>query len=141
MHAEYTAQISRLESELANPTQDDEEKLVKGITEALTLKTPCCDRALLDFDGCTAVGCSCNAHFCAWCFEVFRGDDHSAKCHAHVMRCSMSMMRVRGEASFYCQTFDDRRFLHEIWTARRARQLKEKVFGGDFDPPLPVWEG
>jgi hypothetical protein len=53
----------------------------------LTLKCPRrnCGRAILDFEGCFAVSCTCGCGFCGWCLADCGND-----AHAHVKTCKAS---------------------------------------------------
>ena len=55
------------------------------ITEhILTLRCPSCQAPFVDFDGCSAVTCSCGKYFCGLCLAP---QSNSSVCHAHVHRC------------------------------------------------------
>ena len=52
------------------------------IENILTLKCPKCKQAILDFEGCFAITCTCNCSFCGWCLA-----DCGEDAHPHVRAC------------------------------------------------------
>ena len=55
------------------------------IENILTLKCPRCRQAILDFEGCFVITCTCNCRFCGWCLAECGEDSFAA--HDHVRAC------------------------------------------------------
>lgn len=82
-----------------------------------TLMTPCCSTALLDFDGCFAIHCSCNAFFCAWCMDIYQ-DSHI--CHEHVKECTKNPDKGN--------LYGTMRLWHDVMNRNKLkRKLEEKA--------------
>lgn len=93
------------------------------VENILTLHCPrsSCNTALLDFDGCFAVKCSCSIYFCAWCLLESGNSEHV---HSHVLKCT-SNPKTSGK---YHNTLDEFNRVHRIRRETRIRQyLHEQV--------------
>lgn len=69
-----------------------QDKALADLAETQTLKKPCCNTAMFDFQDCFAVKCNnCpSTFFCAWCMEHV--SDNSADAHAHVRVCAQNAL-------------------------------------------------
>ena len=61
-------------------------RMRQALEEAVTVKTPCCQRVFGHFDGCFALRChACDTFFCAWCLVETSANDQEM--HRHVAHC------------------------------------------------------
>ena len=81
--------------------------------QILTLKSPCCGRAFVDFDACLLLLCTCGQAFCGLCFEsVIKNEGHS-----HVRNCKH---RPESMNNRYFMSFED-------WNAYMIEKKKSKI--------------
>ncbi len=95
INKELNIKFDKLKKDLVIAQQQKKEtKKIKHVNyiceNILTLKTPCCQSTLLDFEGCFAIKCyNCTKYFCGWCLNY--NSDGSLSCHTHVLNCKSSL--------------------------------------------------
>jgi hypothetical protein len=89
----------------------------------LCLKCPSCQCQFIDFEGCFAVTCTCNANFCGYCLLQCAGN---GACHSHVLVCKL------GNGSYF-NTVEAFQSTHRL---RWHRQLTDFLRTLSSDPNM-----
>lgn len=84
------------------------------VNQILTLLCPFCKKAFLDFNGCCAVTCNCNQHFCGLCLTK---SNNSEVCHSHVRSCYLNP----NHGDYFCSQDQ----LDKVHRETRIRQLND----------------
>ena len=99
------------------------------IANVAIVKTPCCNRAVCDFQACCKVSCDiCKTSWCAWCFKV-QGTMTEQEFYAHVHDCPFNP----DKGAIY-PTERGKQVMTQLWKARQAEQLAK---ASDFDLAKP----
>lgn len=97
--------------------------------ERFFVKSPCCHKPLIDFEGCCALSCAyCeNTHYCAFCFKILTTTE---ECHKHVKSCVHNP-----EDSYHIISDIQIDAIRQCWYNKLLEQLSATF---EFDLPNPV---